>query len=217
MSEEEIIFLVTEELQNPILGVTQQYLEIHKPVTIDDRLKIDKVNTNSEAGTAIVYIPVVGACFHFAVYVDLKEKAVTGVGTESYNRVYFRVTSDLFTLDELKAFTTLSPTYGWSKGDLSKTGNQPYNFSSIEFMPNPEPDEFENKLSKLLDFLEQDTDGVRQLVAEAHGGITVVMDFHNGNGMLGGMYIDSLSIQRMGKLNLFIDFDLYASGNSFKE
>ena len=120
MSEEEIILIATEELQNPTLGVTESYLEIHKPVTGGESLKIDRVDTEGEAGTAIVYIPVIGEYFHLAVYVDLEEKSVTGVGTESFNRVYFRATSEKLTLDELKAFTTLWPTHGWSKSDLRK-------------------------------------------------------------------------------------------------
>ncbi|AMM50165.1 hypothetical protein TH61_01845 [Rufibacter sp. DG15C] len=217
MSEEEIILLATQELQNPTLGVTEQYLEIHQPVTIEGKIRIDRVDAEGASGLAIVYIPVDGEYFHFAVNVDLKEKCVTNVEMESFNRVRFKATSEQFTLDELKAFTTLSPTQGWSKGDLSKSGNVPYKFSSIEFMPNPEPDEFEDKLRNLLDFLEQDKDGVGALVERANGWISVAMDFHNGNGMLGGMNIDSTSIKRMEMLNLSIDFDLYASGNAFKE
>ncbi|QHL87216.1 DUF4279 domain-containing protein [Nibribacter ruber] len=217
MSEEEIILLITRELQNPTLGVTESYLEAHQPAISDGKIKIDRIDTEGTPNSAIVYVPVDGEYFHLAVYVDLEEKCVTGVGTESFNRLCFRATSEQYTLEELKGFTTLQATQGWRKGDLRKGTNVPYNFSSIEFMPNPEPDEFEDKLRKLLDFLEQDKEGVRHLVEKANGWLVASMDFHNGNGMLGGMRIDNTSIKRMEKLNLSIEFDLYASGNAFQE
>ena len=84
------------------------------------------------------------------------------------------------------------------------------------FAPNPEPDEFEDKLRKLLDFLEQDEAGIRDLVDKAEGYIQVAMDIHNGNGMIGGPTINIDCISRMKNLGLEINFDLYVGGTSFK-
>jgi hypothetical protein len=86
-----------------------------------------------------------------------------------------------------------------------------------KLLPNPEPDEFEDKLKKLLDFLEQDKDGIKKLVDNANGYIQVAMDIHNGNGMIGGHNIDTDDIGRMNDLGLSINFDLYVGGNSFKD
>ena len=92
-----------------------------------------------------------------------------------------------------------------------------YRFSSLGIEPNPEPDEFEDKLAKLLDLLETDKEGIKRLVDKANGGISVAMTFHDGNGMFGGPHLDRQTVKRLGDLNLSVDFDLYADGNSFKE
>jgi hypothetical protein len=85
------------------------------------------------------------------------------------------------------------------------------------FEPNPEPDEFEDKLRSLLVFLQQDIEGVKLLVEKAGGYIQVAMEFHNGNTMLGGPHISPDLVKQMSLLNLGVDFDLYVGGNSFKE
>ncbi len=111
--------------------------------------------------------------------------------------------------------TTVKPTGGWDKGDKwnDKTFRK---YTAVHFEPNPEPDEFEDKLRKLLDYLEQDKEGILSLVEKAEGHIQVAMEFHNGNTMLGGPYISKENIKRMSSLNLEIDFDLYANGKFFK-
>lgn len=89
--------------------------------------------------------------------------------------------------------------------------------SFYKIVPNPEPDDFEDKLIKLLDYLEQDKEGIKELVEKANGYIQIAMDLHNANGMIGGANLSADSIRRMSNLGLAIDFDLYVAGNSFKE
>lgn len=113
--------------------------------------------------------------------------------------------------------TNLIPTKFWSKGDLRKNGKSYCTFSNFEILPNPEPDEFETKLKKLFDILEQDKEGIKWLVEHANGYIQVAMDIHNANGMIGGPNIDADDIRRMNELNLSVNFDLYVGGNRFKE
>lgn len=117
----------------------------------------------------------------------------------------------------MAAITNLKPTGGWRRGALKRLGKATYRNTLIRFTPNPEPDEFEDKLKKLLDFLEQDPIGIRKLTDLAEGYIQAAIIFHNGNTMLGGPHIDKESIKRMAALNLEIDFDLYAEGKFFKE
>lgn len=217
MTEEQIRNIAIAELTKPTLGGTEQYLEIHSAVKENGAIKVDRIDLEGKDEIGIVYIPIEGEYFHFAVYVDLKKSEVTGVGTESWNRVYFRATSEEHSFQELQAMTTLEPTDFWNKGDLRSNGKTSYSFSSFKLLPNPEPDEFEDKLRKLLDVIETDSKGIQKLVETADVGIIVAMNFHNGNGMLGGMYIDEESIKRISRLNLSIDFDLYADGNNFKE
>lgn len=217
MTDEQAITTIEDEFRQKTLAVTEQYLEIHSPVYVDNKIKVDRIDRESKDEYIIAYLPVQDERFYFAVYINTKTSEVTGITTEAFHRVYFRATSESLTIDELKAMTHLVPTETWNKGDLRKSGNSHYTFSNFTILPNPEPDEFEDKLKKLLDLLEQDKEGVKRLAEKAHGYIQVAMDIHNANGMIGGPHLDTSDISRMNELGLSIDFDLYIGGNLFKE
>ena len=62
--------------------------------------------------------------------------------------------------------TTLTSTRGRNKGNRKSSDGRAdilWKQTTIDFEPNPEADEFEDKLTKLLDFLEQDEGGVENL------------------------------------------------------
>lgn len=218
MTEILIIEKAINELQTKSLGTTQQFLDIHEIEYVDNRPKVLSVDTDKENGTAIVYFAVKDEKFYLAVYLDTSsEVAVRHVGAQSYNSVYFKATSDTLNLEQLASLTKLKATGGWNKGDKRKLGNSYHKNSSIHFEPNPEPDEFGDKLTKLINFLEQDRQGVTELIDKVNGYIQVVTVFHNGNTMLGGHHLDKQTIKRLGDLNLEIDFDIYAEGNFFKD
>ena len=136
--------------------MTEQHLEIHSPIYIDNKLKVDRIDRDKEDEMIIAYLPVLDEKFYFAVYIDIKINEVTSVGTEAYHQVYFRATSESLTFDELKAMTILTATEFWNKGDQRKNGKSNHTFSNFKILPNPEPDEFEDKLKNFLTFLEQD-------------------------------------------------------------
>lgn len=217
MTDQQAIELIEKEFKDKTLGVTEQYLEIHNPIYADNKLKVVRIDRDRKDELIIAYLPVLDEKFYFAVYINTKTNEITGVGTEAYHRVYFRATSETLSADDLKAMTCLTPTECWNKGDLRKSGRSNHTFSNFAIMPNPEPDEFEDKLKKLLNFLEQDKDGVKRLVDKANGYIQVAMDIHNGNGMIGGPNIDTGDIHKINELGLSINFDLYVGGSSFKD
>lgn len=180
--------------------------------------KFLEFDTENDDGTAVVYFPIKDEKFYLAVWIDTEpEISVRAVGTENYNAVYLRVISDELNFQELSSLTKLQPTGGWSKGDARKLGKAFYNFSALHYEPNPEPDEFEHKLRKLLDFLETDKDGIVALADKSSVHIQVATIFHNGNTMLGGHHLDKNIIKSLATLNLEVDFDLYAEGNFFKD
>ena len=217
MTDIEIIQICTEEVEQKSWGITEQFLDIHSLVYEAGKLKIERIDRDKRDGILIAYISVKDERFYLAIYVKANPKPeIVGVGTEPYHSVYFRVTSETLDFDQLSCLTKLKPTGGWNKGDMRKYGKGEYNFTSLEFLPNPEPDEFDDKLENLLDFLEQDEEGIKKLVEMAGGYIQVAMFFHNGNTMLGGPHLSKNAIKRMNALNLEIDFDLYANGKYFK-
>jgi len=215
MTDQEIIELIEKEFREKTFATTEQYLEIHSPIYLDNKIKVDRIDREGES--IVAYLPVLDERFYFAFYIDPRAKKFLGMGTEAYHMVYFRATSETLSIDEIKSMTSLKPTEFWNKGDLTKNRVRAYTFSHFEILPNPEPDEFDDKLRKLLSCLEQDKDGVKRLVDNANGYIQVAMDIHNGNGMIGGFHLTKDDIRRMNELGLEIDFDLYVRGNSFKD
>lgn len=218
MFEDRVSIKITQEISKRTWGVTEQFLRVHEIVFVNGVPKIDRIDTEKTDGTVIAYVSVKDESFHFAVYFDNKETLnIIAVGTEAYNSVYFRATSDNLTFDELTSLTTIKSTGGWSKGEKMKYGTGVYRFSSMTIEPNPEPDEFEDKLRKLLDLIEHDYAGIKELTERAYGQIQVAIKFHNGNTMLGGFHLDKSIVNRLNNLNLSVDFDVYAEGKFFKE
>lgn len=218
MFEEQVSIKVRQEINDKTWGVTEQFLQVHDLVLVDGQPKIDRIDADKSDGTVIAYLPVKDEPFFMAFYFDNKvDLKIRAIGTESKNQVYFRVTSDKLSFSDLASMTTIKASDGWSKGETRKFGNGTYRFSSFGVEPNPEPDEFEDKLTKLLDILETDNKGIRELADKANAGISVAMTFHDGNGMFGGPHLERQVIKRLSDLNLSVDFDLYADGNSFKE
>ncbi|MDE3237137.1 MAG: DUF4279 domain-containing protein [Bacteroidota bacterium] len=217
MTDSIIIEKAINEIFIKEFGTTEQLLEIHEVVYENEKPKVLRVDKESSDGTAIVYFPLKDEKFYLAIWLDTEpEVNVRSVTTEYFNSVYLNVTSDHFSFQELAKMTKLQMTGGWNKGDIRKSGKSTYNFTALHFEPNPEPDEFNDKLKKLLDFLDQDNEGVTKLIDQADAQIQVVTIFHNGNTILGGHHLNKSIIKRLASYNLEIDFDLYAEGKFFK-
>ena len=218
MADTLIIEKAIEEIETKTFGVTEQFLKIHKIVYSDNKPKIARVDTDKD-DEAIVYFNVEDEKFFLAVYIDTKPNIkVRWTNTEPFHSVYFRASSDTLSLKELAELTKLPSSRGRNKGDKKRPDSKTsilWKESTIDFEPNPEADEFEDKLTKLLDFLEQDKEGILKLVNNADGYIQVYSSFHNGNTLIGGHHLDKNQIKRMSQLKLEIDFDISADGNFF--
>ena len=218
MSDYQIIEKAIEEVDKRTLGITNQFLQIHDLVYHDNKPKIARVDVEKE-NIAIVYFNVANEEFFLAVIINTKPNILaTWAYIEPFHSVYFRASSEILSLQELSKLTNLQSTRGRNKGDKRRPDTESeilFKFSTIDFEPNPEADEFEDKLNKLLNFLEQDKEGIRNLVGKAYSRIHVYSSFHNGNTKIGGHHITKDHIKRMGNLNLAIDFDISADGNFF--
>ncbi|HEY0652172.1 MAG TPA: DUF4279 domain-containing protein [Chryseosolibacter sp.] len=217
MQDVQIIQLVEAEFRSPALSVTRQYLDIHSAVYENGKLTVLRIDREDEANSFVtVYLPVQDEKFYFAAYIDLIQEEVARVVTEPHHDVYFRATSESYSINELRALTTLAPTDFWNKGDLKPRSKGSYGFSQFKLLPNPEPDAFEDKLEKLLNRLEEDKQGVKQLAQKADGYIQVYSNVHNDNGMIGGYHLDAWLIKRLSNLELAIDFNVRVSGKSLQ-
>jgi len=215
---EEIVLKAIEEIESKTWGVTRQFLDIHQVVYVDAKPKVERVDWDKEDGTVIVYFPVKDQKFFLAICLEtVPEVQINGIYIEPYISVYFSAGSETIDLDMLTSMTSLKATSTWKKGDLKRSGGSVVNkINRFMIEPNIGPDEFEDKMKKVLDVLEIDKKGIRQLVKKADGYIQVAMEFHNGNTMLGGPNIGKETIVRMAALNLEIDFDLYVAGKFYK-
>lgn len=216
MTDIEISKLILNEFVEKNLGVTSQYLEIHEPIYENKQLKIDRIDREKNDDIIIAYLPVKKEHFFFSVYLDKKTGEIFNVDTEPRNTVSLIFVSENMTSKELKKLTKLNCQEFWNKEDKKPHRKAFYRFSGIEFCPNPEPDEFEDKLEKLLTFLEGDREGILSLSTKSNGYIYVLIDFHRGTQLLGSMSIGSETLKRINGLNLKIDFQIAAWGNSFK-
>ena len=216
MTDEEVAQLIENEFITKTLGVTESYLEIHEAVYEEGKLKIDRIDREKQSDVIIAYLPVKDEYFSFAVYIDKQNKEIFNIGTESRNEVSLKATSNTLSSNELQAFTKLKADNTWNKGDLKASKKATYKFSCIKIIPNPEPDEFEDKLTKLLTFLEKDTAGILELTKHANTYIDITIDWHRGNQLLGNVFINLESIKKMNNLNLEINFDFTAWGEPFK-
>ena len=217
IDDDAIALAAIEELRSPTLGTTEQYLAIHDVKREGGRPVVERVDRERDDDLAVVYLPVEGERFYLAIYIQTADVArVTSVETEPWHRVYFKASSDTLSPTQLRAMTVLEPTRTWSKGEPIPKRRIAYKFSGFAIEPNPEPDEFDDKLRKLLDLLECDVSGVRALVESADGYIQVATEFHNGNSMIGGFHMGQGLIKRMAALGLEIDLDLYCGGNLFR-
>ena len=210
MTEAQIIEVIQNELKNKKWGISEQLLEIHQPILENKKVKIAKIKKKLKQ--IIVYLPVENEKFYFVFYINSKSRKIIGISTESFISICFRATSDKISFDKMQKLTKLQATKGWNKGEL-RNNNVRHKLSSFIFGLNYKPQTFEKKLSDLLKVLENHKREITKLSNKAYCIIQVYMEIHNGNGMIGG---PNMSIKKLSKLNLSIDFDQYVSGNEFK-
>jgi hypothetical protein len=216
MTDEQVKDLVRAELTQKTLGVTEQYLEIHEVVYEAGELKVDRIDREDKGGLIIAYLPIKDEYFSLAVYIDGNENTIQNIGTESRNQVLLRASSNELTIDEMQSTTKLVATRVINKGDFKLNKKSKYAYNVLDLEPNPQPDALEDKLEKLLTFLEQDREGICALGKKSTVWVSVTMDFHYGNQLLGNLLISQDKIKRLADLNLAIEFDLSAWGNPFK-
>ena len=208
-----IVAIAATEALNPTIGTTQQFLEVHSVAFENGVPKVAGISIAADQQLATVYFAVADQKFCLAVSVSLVTLTVEYGWVEDYHRITFHATSESLDVRQLLALTSLTPAHIQKKGDAR--GNRKWPYRAIEFEPNPEPGPFEDKLEKLLSFLEQDPTGARALVDQAEGYVRVISEFYNGNTSLGGIHLNKAVVRRLAALNLEIDFDLNAVGEFY--
>jgi len=219
MNFKPFIEISTSEIKDQTWGISKQFLKVHELVYDEESTPIiSRIDYRENKSEITIYFQVKDQGFFFCITMNSKREII-GIYTESSNSVYLRAQSKEIKKEDLEKLCNLMVTGGHNIGDKRgyKKSNVFWKESVIFIEPNQEPDSFESKLEKLLNYLETDKSGVKELVSKGDAYIQVLMDFHNGNTMLGGPYLNLRSLKKLSELGLEVNFDLYASGNFYRD
>lgn len=215
--ENQYIEKAIEEILNPKFETTKQYLEVCEIEMENGMPKVARIDENYFENKIVVYIEVKDERYFIEIHLTKEpEIEVEFVCTESGHRVYLTATSEKLSFIGLSKFISkFEPLTGWSKGDFRKNGKLKYNFSRVSFEPiKNEAYRLNKKLEFLLDKLEKDVEGVRELTENSNAIISVCRhQYISGNA---GVGFEIETINRLNKLNLGIDIDTYIIGNEIK-
>jgi hypothetical protein len=210
--------IITDELLNPTFEMTRQYLKILEVKYEDDKPKIAKTDFDKNQNRAAAYVEVKNESFYLEFVFDTTDTIrLTGVDTLPFVGISFMPTSEKLTTDELLKITSIKPTKTITKGDFFSNGKFEYTYNGLEFETFSEPGRLERKLKYLLDILETDLEGIKQLsIQTSTRDIFVTIVYHIGNGNFTGLYLDNEILNRVTRLGLELTFDIYATGEKFK-
>ncbi|ADB36325.1 DUF4279 domain-containing protein [Spirosoma linguale] len=209
--------IITDELLNPTFEMTRQYLKILEVKYEDNKPKIAKIDFNEKQNQATAYIEVNNESFYLEFVFDTTDNIqLTGVDTLPFVGISFMPTSERLTTDELLKITSVKPSKTITKGDFFSNGKFEYTYNGLEFETFSEPGRLKTKLKYLLDILETDLEGIKQLSKQTNTkDIFVIIVYHIGNGNFTGLYLDNEILNRVARLGLALTFDIYATGEKF--
>ncbi|MGZ5242828.1 MAG: DUF4279 domain-containing protein [Bacteroidia bacterium] len=207
--------IITDELLNPTFEMTRQYLKILEVKYDDNKPKIAKIDFHENQATA--YVEVKNESFYLEFVFDTTDKIeLTGIDSFPFVGISYMPTSEELTTEELLKITSIKPTEIIKKGDFFSNGKFAYTYNGLVFETYSEPGRLERKLNYLLDILESDFEGIKQLSRQTSTkDIFVTIVYHIGNGNFTGLYLERDIIDRLSKLGLELTFDIYATGEKF--
>jgi Domain of unknown function (DUF4279) len=202
MNERVLTEIAVREILHPTFELTKQYIKHNGIVRKDGVPCVTDVIIKEKENTAEVWFPVVGEKYYFVIYLDLEpHPSVRWMGMSAGNSVYFLVSSETFTLDELIHLVGIAPTRIWERGTLR----------CLEICPVAKKSgEVEDKLKALLEVLWPFKQRIRELAEVTDTGIHIV--YHGYKEEMCGISLDTETLQRLAELNLGVDIDLFAGG-----
>lgn len=208
--------IIAEELLNPTFEMTRQYLKILEVEYEGNKPKIVKIDI--QENQSIAYVEVKNESFYLEFICDTTDDIeIIDVDTFPFIRVGYTLTSEELTTGKLLNITSIKPTRTFKKGDFFSNGKFESTCNGLEFETFSEPGPLESKIKYLLDILEADNKGIKELSKQTGcNNIFVTIVFHIGNGNFTGLYLESHIINRLSKLGLQLTFDIYSSGVKFE-
>lgn len=214
----QITNLITKELLSPEFEMTKDYLKVMQVKYEDDIPKIARIDIDEASNRAKAYLEVVKEDFYLEFTFDtFDEIELYSVDTAPFININFILSSEDFTLDELLALTSLKPNEMYSKGETFSNGTFEHSINGLVFESYSGPGNLPDKLDFLLDFLESDVEGIREISRQTGcNDLFVTIVYHLGVGMFTGLFLDKQTINRLSNLGLALTFDLYVAGKKLE-
>lgn len=197
--------LVSEELRNPTFLMTSEYLAMFEVDYQNGNPKIERIEFDKDNKKAIAYVKVKDESFYMSFWFDILAKiTLSCVDTSPLYVVSFSVTSKKYSLIELLNFTRIKPT-------LTQNGGKE-NYNGLDFNSYMKPGKLIDKMNYLLDILEGDKKGIKNLIKKTRSNVVwITIVFYNGYGTFSDLYLPKKVIKRLSSLGLEIVFDIYAT------
>jgi Domain of unknown function (DUF4279) len=207
-----ITTLISQELLNPTFAMTVEYLEEFKVDYKNGLPKIESIDFDKELERAIAYVKIKNESFYLTFYLDIlnDQIEISFVDTTPLFVVSFSTTSEKHSLTDLLSLTIIKPTETIRKGDkLNRDIDCDYN--GLCFDSYKKPGLLIDKISYLLDILETDKKGVKNLIKLTKcNSIWLTIVYYNGYGTFSDLSIPKKIIKRLSSLGLELIFDIYA-------
>lgn len=207
-----ITTLISQELLNPTFVITKEYLEEFKVDYKNGLPKIESIDFDKKLKKATAFVEIKNESFYltFHFHISTQQIEIYSVDTTPLFVVSFSITSEEYSLTDLLSLTTIKPTNTIKKGDKLNRKIY-YNYNGIGFDSYKKPGLLIDKINYLLDLLETDKKGIKNLIKLTKcNSIWLTVVYYNGYGTFSDVSIPKKVIKRLSLLGLELIFDIYA-------
>ncbi|MDB5052821.1 MAG: hypothetical protein JWM44_871 [Bacilli bacterium] len=214
MIENQIKEIALSEIINPTYELTKQYLKVNPLVFTEGYPVIEDIIIDFESKIAEVYFPILNEKYYFVIYLDIEpDVSIRIMNMSAGNRVYFSISSETLSYDEIVEDFILQQTRSWKKGELipRRDVERYYEESGFMFEPNPKrTGEVEKKVEHLLKLLYPFQNKMNKFENDAI--MEIQVSYYGYKEQMWGIHLKKELLKQLSNLNLTLDIDLYASG-----
>jgi len=217
--KEKIKQLVKRELINPTLEMTKQILDVLQIELVEDSFRIERIDIDDEKKEVTAYVNIRRTDFYLEFIFNIADSIdLYSVDTKPFIEISFFPTSETLTVDELQKLTKVQPHRKINKGEYFSNRKFQYNYNGLEYLSAKGPGNITFKINSLLDLLETDIIGIKELSSQTEcSNLFVTISYHVGNGNFTGLWLEKEIINRLAKFDFELTFDIYAEGEKFKD
>lgn len=198
---DEYLRLAVNKVREMQADATDRFLAYDNVRMVDGEPYVARTDCDAADGSVIVYFSLENKSYFLAVRMEsLPQVQIQNVYIEAGSEAYLICFSTTHPLSDLLSATQLSPTEQW---DMDAGGGSSGMYIKV---PLPLADNVDDNISLLLNTLEQDAAGVRQLSALANTFIQV--HWYACAKAMPMFRLNSATLERMANLKVAVDVDI---------